>query len=330
MPDSANKILSGQTERIATINPSKGISLFAKFALLVLFLLLVFTSLTVSRKAQLSDPSWPLVTSELFAGEWVGELKYEYGRRIIQAVSGIITIGLVIAVFAAEKRRWIRKMTGAVFVFMVAEFITAGLVVKTIGNPYAAMVHGVLLQLYFVLMVVLTYGLSTAWFRDAETPIIVNPHNNGFLKFLRITAVVVFLQIVFGNSVRYGLDQFLAFLLIHITLALSVIAVIIWYAMRTMLEYKDVNFLTKSAKLMLAVIGVQLLLGIFAIFSNRARTEPDVTPYYLAAISLFHMFAAVYLLSNVVITTIRAERLLKRNDDISGVTGSQRVKEVVA
>ncbi|HWZ55220.1 MAG TPA: COX15/CtaA family protein, partial [Verrucomicrobiae bacterium] len=88
---------------------NKAVHQYAVFTACCTFLLLVAGALVTSNDAGLSIPDWPLAYGSLHP-PMVGGIRYEFTHRVIATCVGLLTIGLAVWLWKAEKRSWMRWM----------------------------------------------------------------------------------------------------------------------------------------------------------------------------------------------------------------------------
>src|SRR5256886_17128855 len=90
---------------------------FAKFVAACTVLLILAGSLVTSNDAGLSVPDWPTSYGwSMFTfppSMWVANILYEHGHRLIASTVGLLTILLVVWLWIAQPRRWVRWLGAA-------------------------------------------------------------------------------------------------------------------------------------------------------------------------------------------------------------------------
>src|SRR4051794_34013509 len=106
----AASILSGQTQRIASVTPSRLVSGLAKLTVATTFLLLIAGALVTGNKAALSDPTWPQFVGNWIPRYWVGGLKFEDSHRIVAGTVAVLTFVLALTLQFRDARPKLRKL----------------------------------------------------------------------------------------------------------------------------------------------------------------------------------------------------------------------------
>src|SRR5262245_35131434 len=81
-PNPGSAIMSGQTDRIASVGPSLFVVILARVTVFATFLLLIAGALVTGNKAAMADPTWPKFVDSWWPRFWVGGLLYEDSHRI--------------------------------------------------------------------------------------------------------------------------------------------------------------------------------------------------------------------------------------------------------
>jgi len=306
----AATILSGQTQRIASVTANPFVSKLAKVTVVATFILLVAGALVTGNKAAMADPTWPLFVGSWFPKYFTGGLLYEDSHRLIAATVGILTLLLAIVVQWKDVRRSIKKLGWFAFALVIAQALIGGLIIHSIRNPWVSMFHGVVAQTFFCTVLALAVYTSPRWVREFDLPLIHRPQNAGYLKLWWIAVGLAFAQVVLGTGVRHSADHFLPFLITHIATALGVVFASGWLTLRTFGEYRALDTLRRSTIMVVSLLGLQVVLGILSIYANRARLEPEMAHWWDVFVSTAHLANGALILAVLFTTTLRARRVL--------------------
>src|SRR6266446_4452761 len=187
---------------------SKGVHRFALIVACATFFLIIAGALVTSHDAGLATPDWPLANGQVFP-KMVGNLFWEYGHRLVAATVGLLTIGLVIFLFAKESRRWVRRLGFLALAAVIAQGLLGGLTVKLMLPLAVSAAHATLAQLFFCVMVSLSIFTSPGWQTDRKT---FADKGSVPLRYLAVAATVtIFLQLILGATLRHSApwDRFL-------------------------------------------------------------------------------------------------------------------------
>jgi heme a synthase len=185
--------------------PTPGLRAFAKLLCLATLALVFMGGLVKSHEAGLSVPDWPTTYGEnMFTfhySKWIGPIFYEHSHRLVASVVGFMTL-LLSAWLAVVARPFWMKMLG--FASLAAVFFQGilGGVTVLMGLPaIVSTAHGVLAQAFFIMVIVLAYGLSKERWRRERDP--EDRSDVGLACWCFLLTACVFVQLVFGAAMRH-------------------------------------------------------------------------------------------------------------------------------
>src|SRR5574337_1059643 len=116
-------------------------------------LLLIFVGgLVTNTGSALAVPAWPTTFGyNMFLYPWsqmVGGVLYEHSHRLLGSAVGMLTIALVVALWATDRRRSVRWLALGALAGVVVQGVVGGLRVVLLDNQLA-IVHGCLAQAFF-------------------------------------------------------------------------------------------------------------------------------------------------------------------------------------
>src|SRR5439155_26119099 len=98
---------------------------FSKLLVACTVVLILAGSLVTSHDAGLSVPDWPTSYGwNMFTfppSMWVANILYEHGHRLIASTVGVLTIVLVVWLWIAEPRRWVRWIGATALAAVIAQ-----------------------------------------------------------------------------------------------------------------------------------------------------------------------------------------------------------------
>lgn len=255
------------------------------------FLLILAGGLVTNTGSALAVPDWPTTFGyNMFLYPWsqmVGGVLYEHSHRLLGSVTGLLTVGLALALWRTERRAWVRWL-GAVAVLLVAlQGVLGGLRVLLLRDAIA-IVHGCLAQAFLALTVVLAVVTARGW-REAP-PVRTEPR----LRGLALAALgLLYLQIVFGALLTHAgrID-------LHLIGAAAVFAFVPWVTARA--RATGERALTRPAAWLVTLLLLQLGLGLgayLARFSSMALPGAQVT---VLALPVAHRVMAAAILAGAV------------------------------
>jgi cytochrome c oxidase assembly protein subunit 15 len=160
--------------------------------------------LVTSHEAGMAVPDWPNsfgYNMFLFPiSRWVGGVLFEHTHRLIASLVGLLTVGLCIATWIIEDRRWVKWLASAAVVTVVLQGGLGGLRV-TENNPMLGLVHGCLAQSFLGLMVTFALVTSPFW----KTLSVSAAVNIGPLRSWSVAVtVMIFIQLILGAAMRHS------------------------------------------------------------------------------------------------------------------------------
>ncbi|MEW6741330.1 MAG: COX15/CtaA family protein [Planctomycetota bacterium] len=284
------------------------------------FMLLGIGGLVTSAQAGLAVPDWPnSFGTNMFLfplAKMVGGAFYEHSHRLFGSLVGLITLALSIRLLLVEAPRWLR----------VAGFVTLGLVVLqgvlgglrvtgrfTLASSVEAMspsialavVHGILGQCVFGAIVALVGFTSATWRVRPALAVVPSASTDRFLSGLLVGLVIV--QLVLGALVRH-LD---AALMLHLTGAVFVVVLALANGLRAWGLHASVPMLRKTGLALLIVVGVQMVLGLAALFISQSTRGVTPRPAADVILTTTHQSTGALILALAVGLLLWTWRLLE-------------------
>lgn len=290
---------------------SKGLNRFAILVACATFFLIIAGALVTSNDAGLATEDWPLSNGQFFP-EMVGNLFWEHGHRMVATTVGMLTIALLIYILVKEKRQWVRRLGVVALLAVIAQGLLGGLTVKWLLPLPVSTAHATLAQLFFCITVSLAVFTSRSWMEARTLP---EEKGNLPLRYLCTTALVtIFLQLIIGATLRHSAtwDQHLPteLILAHVGGAFAVTLALGAAATSTLRRYKGHSFLTRPATLALALLAVQLVLGLAA-YLTRLASPSDPQPLNpMISITVAHVACGALVFVTTIVLTLRTYRVL--------------------
>lgn len=299
---------------------NKAVHRYAVFTACCTFVLLIAGALVTSNDAGLSIPDWPLAYGSL-TPPMVGGIRYEFTHRVIATCVGLLTIGLAVWLWRAEKRAWMRWLGWAALGGVVAQGILGGLTVRMIQPPPVSAAHATLAQLFFSTIVAIAV-FTGSWWNGAQ-PEVEDPATPRVRTLLFWTLVAVFLQLILGAAFRHkGFG-----IIPHLIGAVIVTVLIFWTAGALKRRFANVPALRGCALGLHILIGVQLLLGAGAYWSRLygAQFPQPIAP--MVALTVVHTVTGALVLATTLVTTLICYRMVRASH---AVASSLPAREQVA
>ena len=306
---------------------NKGVHRFALLVAGATFVLIIAGALVTSHDAGLATADWPLTDGHFLPKvtvfgitttgvNMVGNLFWEHGHRMIATTVGLLTIVLVIFLFAREKRRWVRRLGVAALIGVVAQGLLGGLTVKLMLPLAVSSAHATLAQLFFCTTVALAVFTSRSWIQ--ERPAIEEQGTVSLRHLCAAAAATILVQLVIGATLRHSAtwDKPLPIhlLLTHIGGAIVVTAILGSAAVLILRRHRAENFLARPAFIALCLLSLQLLLGVAA-YLTRAASPNDPQPLNpMVGITVSHVAGGALLFATTIVLTLRCFRVLRSRE----------------
>jgi cytochrome c oxidase assembly protein subunit 15 len=309
--------------QLAIGNMNKGVHRFALLVACATFFLIIAGALVTSNDAGLATPDWPLSNGQVFP-KMVGNLFWEHGHRLVATTVGLLTIGLVIFLFVKEKRSWVRRLGLFALFAVIAQGLLGGLTVKLMLPLTVSTAHATLAQLFFCTTVSLAVFTSSSWMEDRPT---IEEQGSLPVRYLCVAAAAtIFLQLILGATLRHSAtwDQPLPtdLLLTHIGGAVAVTLILGTATWTILRRHKGETFLTRPAKVVLALLVVQLSLGIAA-YLTRVASPNDPQPLNpMIGITVAHVACGALVFATTIVLTLRAFKILRAQEPALSLSAS--------
>jgi cytochrome c oxidase assembly protein subunit 15 len=262
----------------------KGIRSFAAVtAAMMLALILAGGFVTTTRTGD-TIPTWPKSWGHFEGGWWV-----EWSHRALAGTVALLVTGLAIALHLRESRAWVRFIGWVACGAVLVQALLGGLRIH-VPKAAVAIVHACFGQLVFCCMVAVALFVSETWIR---TPVEETSTRAGRVGAL--ATVFAFLQLVAGAVTRHTG----AGLAVHLIGAAGVLVFVTMFASRLMLSP-----VRRGAYLLVAILGVQLLLGLgtWAITAGGFVRSHESPPLQILTISAHVAMGASLLATSLALT----------------------------
>lgn len=270
---------------------------YAAFVAFATFLLIIAGALVTSNDAGLSVPDWPTSFGTFRMPRMVGGVKYEHGHRMIAGTVGLLTIVLALWLWRADERRWVRRLGGLAVLTVIAQAVLGGITVLFFLPAPISVAHACLAQLFFCLMVSLALFTRYDWRRDDTRA--EDAGSPTLRQLVAATTTAIFLQLMLGAAFRHN-----AFGIIpHVIGALVVTVGIVWLLVRVLAEHRSDTRLVRSAVILTALLGLQVLLGIGSYIEKLAEMKaPQPLPPAVTVTTTHVAVGALVLVASLVVT----------------------------
>ena len=297
-------VLTSRSDRVS-YNPA-----YHRFIVIVAwatFFLIVAGALVTSNDAGLSVPDWPTSFGSLYKlPPMVGGVKWEHSHRMIAEFIGLLIIAIAVWTQRVESRRWMRILGWTALGAVIGQGVLGGITVLHFLPWSVSTAHATLGQMIFCIVVAMALFTSRGWLETSDA--IAEQHLWPSTPTLAaIAAGCVWVQLILGASFRhYGMK-----LLPHLIGACVVTAVLCWTVVRVLSFYGRIDQLRKLAQLILALLMVQLGLGLCAYITRLRFGHNAVQPWQIMVVStVAHVAWGALVLAAIVVLAIQTRRMI--------------------
>lgn len=249
--------------------------------------------------------------------KWVGGILFEHTHRLIASTVGFLTIILAVWLWLAEDRQWVRNLGIIALVGVILQGILGGLRV-TMLKDQIGIFHACIGQAFLALLVFITLVTTNTWHSLADKHADSKKGAIISIFVITITAAI-YVQLALGATIRHqhrdlaildfptangawlpdtsaaalakinawrdarALSDVTAFQIwlqmAHRFLAYTIAIAIIVFVLRVFRHVRDLLVLRRLSILWLIFVFVQITLGAWTIWSNKAA---DVATAHVA------------------------------------------------
>ena len=274
--------------------------IFAVFTAGTIFTLILAGALVTSNDAGLSVPDWPTSFGSIYKiPPMVGGVRFEHGHRMLAEFVGLLTIGLAVWTWRADKRRWMRRLSIAALAIVIMQGILGGLTVLYFLPPAVSTAHAALGQTFFSITVIIAIFTG----RSMSAPkSVFEPGGLRIARLALISVAALYVQLILGGLFRHGGLSWWP----HVANSIVVIAMLAWTTFLSLSNYQNVDQIRKPALLILILLVFQVCLGGVAFYTRVVQGHEAVQPQLPVVIStVAHVGVGALLLATTVILTIR-------------------------
>jgi heme A synthase len=295
------------------------------FTALATLPLLFLGAEVTTKRVGMADPVWPthplyllLEGSGLEKG--LGFL-IEHSHRLAGWTVGLCSIFLVVAAWLWESRPWVRGLAIAVLVGVTIQGLLGGFRVRlhAVLGTDLALIHGCFGQMVFAAVVSLAICTSRRW-REAQPVAVESEDATNLRRWSLLVVALLITQLILGAFVRHRLDPLAQ--RGHLLIAFAVVAAVLGLAWTIWAEHAADRNLVRASRLLLVLLGVQLLLGVEAWMTRAPQllagsevvaAEPAVTLLSRDVVRSLHVLVGSCLLATAVAGALEAHRAVVLN-----------------
>jgi len=292
-------------------------------------------ALVTSKGAGLSVPDWPLSFGTLDPPNWwrISTVRAEHGHRLFAGTVALLTVGLAVAFWRVEARRWVRRLAWAAVLAVLCQALLGGLTVLFFLPPAVSVAHAGLAEIFLCLIVCLAVVSAPSW-RRLDRRVSTVSEGRALRSLALATSGAIYVQIllgavmrhvgaglaipdfplVFGGLVPPHFDFRIGIHFAHRVWALVVAGLIFWTAGRALRRYRGERLLTLPALILEVLVLVQIALGGAVVLSRRS-----------VPINTAHVATGATILALSTILTLRAWR----REGAAGVAPSQSMRDAL-
>ncbi len=231
--------------------------------------LILVGGLVTSSESGLAVPDWPGTYGAnmfLYPVALMTEHRIflEHSHRLFGSMVGLTTMALGLCVIARDRRTWTRVMAGILMALVIVQGVLGGLRV-TEQSAALGVVHGVLAQIFFALLVAQAVWLSPAWIALPRT---THPELRKLRMFSTAATHTVIVQLIFGALFRH-LPNGSHALWTHVGFSAVVVVMVVLCATGCVsLEHaQDAHRrrMRRIGRALFGVVGLQFALGVIAL-----------------------------------------------------------------
>jgi len=189
----------------------------------------------------------------------------EHGHRLLGAIVGVLTVALAGWIWKVDPRPGVRGLAVMGVVVVIFQGVLGGLRVVLVSLDLAV-VHALMAQVYFGLLVSLAVMTSGGWINRPDNPEI-SADRRSLGRLASLAAVAVFVQIGLGTLLRHpGQGLNVALVVAHIIGAVAVFALIFLLIRSGLDEHGHDARLRHGLMWLMFVLTIQVTLGLTAYF----------------------------------------------------------------
>ncbi len=282
-----------------------------RYALLVAastLILIAAGGLVTSTDSGLSVPDWPLSYGQVMP-PMIGGIRFEHTHRLIAGTVGLLTLGLAVLAWRAERRRWARWLALGAFGTVVLQAVLGGLTVIYLLPDWISVTHACLAQTFLCLVGVLALVTAREW---SEAPRIESRYAGSIQRLLITTTAFIYLQLIAGAIVRHS-GQGLRY---HFVLAFLIALHSLFIILKCSREQGTLRALFGHALLLGGLVTAQAFLGFASFILTRRPGRGEVAPMTEVLSTTVHQTLGALILLVSLLLTLRSYRLLARRRNV--------------
>ena len=189
------------TDSAVTDRRYRWLNRFAWFTAAATLFLICSGGMVTSKGVGLAVPDWPTTFGYnmfLFpASKWIGGIFFEHTHRLIASTVGFLTLVLAGWLWLKESRRWVRNLGLVAVAAVILQGVLGGLRVTMLKDEIGIF-HACLAQAFFGVLVIIALATSRAWFVAAN-----GDGSGSFRQMALATTALIYIQLALGATMRH-------------------------------------------------------------------------------------------------------------------------------
>ncbi len=231
----------------------------------------------------------------------------EHSHRLFGTVLGLLAIALVVTVFRKDPRPIMRKLSLGLLGLIIVQGLLGGYrVLLNAEFPVLfPVLHGSLAHVVFALGGIVAYVGSLAWVPRSKEDSGQVRTGRRLAVFALITVVV---QIILGVIMRHS--ESVTAKWTHISFAAFAGISVLVAAAHSLGRFGKIPGFTRTNRILLTLLGAQILLGLIALVVRRSKAASDTTMMKQATMVSLHVVVGASLLLAIAVLVARTYRNL--------------------
>ncbi len=181
---------------------------FTCFLAGAVLLLICWGGVVTSTNSGLAVPDWPSSYGyNMFTFPWPrwrsGGVFWEHSHRLLASGVGLLTVGLVVGLLVAERRRWMKVLGMVAFITVSLQGVLGGLRVTALKDEIGIF-HAALAHAFLCLVVFMAFALSRWWQTLGATPLADALGRSRLRAAAGMAVGLIFVQLVLGATMRHA------------------------------------------------------------------------------------------------------------------------------
>ena len=245
---------------------------------------------------------YTLIKSDARLDVYVHGVLYEHTHRLIGSIVGVLTILLLVVIWAKDDRGWLKLLGVIALLAVIIQGVMGGLRVTHLSRALA-IVHACFAQVFFALIASLVLFTSRGWLKVWQR--IEGTSASRLRRISDITLVLIYIQFVFGAILRHTGTRLDA----HLLFAALVTIHVFLLSGRVLRDYLGYLQLVRPVLVLSGLLAVQLVLGGAAYVAEFTSVGEVVSSSMSVIITTAHVAIGALMLVMSVVVTVSVYRL---------------------